>query len=103
MGHPGGGDVTTATEMLPVLHDALRSVAGEHDLEAVAVCEDVTVTHPGQKPTKAIKVLVEHRRGLTVALYVPWHRKLLGGCEFGDSWASKAEPEVNPWGSRESA
>jgi hypothetical protein len=99
----GAGDSVTAIDVLPRLHEALRYAAGADDLAAVAVCEDVTVTRAGQKPTKAVKVLVEHRRGLTVALYEPWHRKLLGGCEFGESWASRAEPEVSPWGSGGSA
>jgi hypothetical protein len=28
---------------------------------------------------RGVKVLVEHRRRLTVVLYLPWKRKLLGG------------------------
>ena len=90
-------DQVSSIEVLPNLHEALRQAAREQELDAVAVCEDVTGTRAGQKPTKAIKVLVEHRRGLCVALYSAWHRKLLGTCEFGDTWASAAEPEVNPW------
>lgn len=85
-------------EVLPRLHDALRADARDHDLAAVAVCEDVTITLAGQKPTKAVKVLVEHRRGLTVAMYLPWKRKRLGGHVFGEVTAMAARPEVQPWG-----
>jgi hypothetical protein len=92
-----GANRVSAIEVLPNLHEALRQAAREHELDAVAVCEDVTVTRAGQKPTKAVKVLVEHRRGLCVALYSAWHRKVLGGCEFDETWASAADPEVDPW------
>jgi hypothetical protein len=88
----------SSTEILPRLHDAIRSAAREHDLAAVAVCEDVTITPAGERPTKAVKVLIEHRRGLTVALYLPWKRKLLGGRIFGEVIAQAADPEVQPWG-----
>ena len=87
----------SAPEILPRLHDVLRANAREHDVAAVAVCEDVTITPTGQKTTKAVKVLVEHRRGLTVALYLPWKRKLLGGHVFGVVMVLAAKPEVQPW------
>jgi len=85
-------------EILPRLHDALRAAARDHELAAVAVCEDVTITAAEQKSTKAVKILVEHRRGLTVALYLPWRRKLLGGRVFGQVMLLEAQPEVQPWG-----
>ena len=91
---------TSPAEILPRLHDALRADARDHDLAAVAVCEDVTITPGGQKATKAVKVLVEHRRGLTVALYLPWKRKMFGGHVFGQMMALAAEPEVAPWRGR---
>lgn len=105
MGVPSGDPdkPTSALEVLPLLHDALRAEAREHDLRAVAVCEDVTITLAGQKPTKAVKVLVEHRRGLVVALYLPWRRKLIGGYVFGELIVMTAQPEVRPWGDEGSA
>jgi hypothetical protein len=63
-------------EILLRLHLALRTGAIEHELSAVAVCEDVSITPAEGKQTKAVKVLIEHRRGLTVALYLPWKRKM---------------------------
>ncbi|MBC8069636.1 MAG: hypothetical protein IAG13_14965 [Deltaproteobacteria bacterium] len=89
----------SAADVLPRLHEALRGDAQQRDLVAVAVCEDVTITPSGQKSTKAIKVLVEHRRGLTVALYLPWKRKLLGGHVFGEMMVLAAAPEVRAWSS----
>ena len=99
MAAPDDLDVpVSTTEILPRLHDALRAQARDHNVSAVAVCEDVTITPAGQKETKAVKVLVEHRRGLTVALYLPWKRKMLGGHVFGEVMALAAMPEVQPWG-----
>jgi hypothetical protein len=89
---------TSPAEILPRLHDSLRADARAHDVAAIAVCEDVTITPAGQKSTKAVKVLVEHRRGLTVALYLPWKRKLFGGPVFDQVIALAATPEVRPWG-----
>ncbi len=104
MAATGDPDVNVSpADLLPMLHDALRAEACDHHLAAVAVCEDVTITPAGQKPTKAVKVLVEHRRGLTVALYLPWKRKLLGGHGFGRMMALPAEAEVRAWGDGENA
>ncbi|NTW29539.1 MAG: hypothetical protein HGA39_09300 [Coriobacteriia bacterium] len=93
----------SSIEILPRLHEALRREAEEHALKAVAVCEDVTITPAGHRQTRAVKVLVEHARGLTVALYLPYQRKLLGSCSFGDILLMVAEPEVRPWAVERSA
>ena len=84
-------------EVLPLLHQALRNAATYESLLAVAVVEDVTITPAGQPPTRAIKVLVEHSRGLTVALYLPFTRRLLRGFTFGSTFAVPADPEVRVW------
>jgi hypothetical protein len=88
----------STTEVLPMLHEALRVAAREEKLRAIAACEDVTVTMEGQKQTAAIKVLVEHERGLCVALYLPYRRKWLGGYNFGNMFVRSAIPEVVAWG-----
>ena len=88
-------DVVSSSEMLPNLHEALRQAAREQ-ASAVAVCEDVRITQEGQKETRAIKVLIEHRRGFCVALYLPFRRKLFG-YSFGDIFVIPANPEVNAW------
>jgi hypothetical protein len=90
-------DWTTATEVLPLVHDGLRASVRECPCTAVAVAESVTVTPTGQRPTTAIKVLFEHRRGLCVAMYLPFKKKVFGGYSFGQPFTVPAKPEVRPW------
>ena len=78
----------------------MRQAAVQERASAVAVCEDVHVSADGLEQTRAIKVLVEHRRGLCVSLYMPFRRKLLG-YSFGDMFATSADPEVNAWPDRD--
>jgi hypothetical protein len=92
-----GKDVATSVEVLPILHDGLRQQARELELKAIGVAENVTVTLEGQRPSKAVKVLVEHKRGLTVALYLPFEKKLLRGYVTGPTFSKLATPEVNAW------
>lgn len=90
-------ELTNSTEVLPLLHEGLRYQAKARDLRAIGVAENVTVTQEGQRPTEAIKVLLEHRRGLTVALYLPFRKKLFRGCVMGSPFSILASPEVHPW------
>lgn len=90
-------EFTNSTEVLPLLHEGLRYQAKERDIRAIGVAENVTVTQEGQRPTKAIKVLLEHRRGFTVALYLPFRKKLFRGYVMGVPFSILASPEVNPW------
>lgn len=84
-------------EVLPLLHEALRSAARERDIRVVAVCEDVTITPENGPSSAAIKVLIEHRRGLSLALYLPHHPIRNGEREFGQIFVTEAPPEVKPW------
>jgi hypothetical protein len=68
----------SSLEILPSLHEVLRQAAGEEGISALAVCEDVRITPDGSSETPAIKVLIEHCRGLCVALYMPYRRRLFG-------------------------
>ena len=95
---PDGSDKTTSIEVLPLLHGGLRSIAKQKQAVATAVAENVTVTPDGGQPTQAIKVLFEHQRGLTVALYLPFSKRFLRGYAFGDTFSLLARPEVNAWG-----
>lgn len=90
-------DLTNSTEVLPLLHDGLRFEAKQFPLKAIGIAENVTITLEGQRPTKAIKVLFEHRRGLTVALYLPFEKKMLKGYVFGNTFSLAANPEVSAW------
>src|SRR5262249_27771984 len=94
MAAPGGDDLVSSVEVLPLLHRALRMAAAERHLRAVAVCEHVHITREGQAQTPAVKVLVEHSRGLCTALYMPYSNTLFGGYRFGDVFAIHATPEV---------
>jgi hypothetical protein len=86
-----------STEVLPLLHDGLRLQAREASVKAVGVAENVTVALEGKRPTQAIKVLFEHKRGLCVALYLPFEKKLFRGYVVGPSFSLKAAPEVKAW------
>lgn len=86
-----------AEEILPGLHEALREATKSQSVVAVGVAEDVTITLDSGKRIRAIKVLFEHQKGLTVALYLPWKRKLFGKIKIGDPITIDAQPEVSPW------
>ncbi len=90
-------DYTNSTEVLPILHQGLRGQAAQNSLQAIGVAENVTITPAGQATTQAIKVLFEHKRGLTVALYMPFSKKLFKGYTFGSIFSVSASPEINAW------
>lgn len=92
-----GHERTNSTEVLPLLHAGLRVQAAQPDVNAIGVAENVTITLEGQSPTKAVKVLFEHRRGLTVALYLPFEKTFLKGYTFGTTFSLAATSEVNGW------
>ena|SRR5690349_229193 len=84
-------------EILPILHAGLRKHALEKNFLALGIAEDVTVTQAGQSPTQAVKVLFEHRRGLVVALYLPYAKRFLRGYKFGETFSTAVDGEVNAW------
>ena len=92
-----GKEFTNSTEVLPVLHEGLRTQANEKDLVAVGVAENVTITPEGRPQTQAIKVLFEHKRELVVALYLPFKKKFLRGYTFGKPFSVHVKGEVNAW------
>ncbi len=91
-----GADRASCLELLPLLHEGLRSRDRE-GVRAVAVCEWVKITPEGSSQTDAIKVLVEHANGLTVAFYLPMRRKMLGKWHVGEMLVLPAEPEIGLW------
>ena len=92
-GVAGENEITTGTEILPLLHEGLRQSRKE-DTQAVAVCEWVKITPEKGRLTNAIKVLVEHTNGLAVAFYLPMRKKFLGGWQVGEIIVTPASPEV---------
>ncbi len=97
VGAKGKNDRTNAAEILPLLHGGLRAMAKSKALTAIGIAESVTITPPGRSATKAIKVLFEHRRGITVALYQPFEKTFLRGYVFQDIFSKLAKPEVDAW------
>ncbi len=87
-------DITDATEVLPLLHDGLRTLSAKAGTQAVAVCESVLI---GDDLAPAIKVLVEHRDGFCAALYLPFKTRVLRGPTYGDPLLLPADPEVGGW------
>jgi hypothetical protein len=89
-----GVDHATSAEVLPGLQSALRDDACEGDIRAIGLAEYVTVAREGCRPTDAIKVLIEHRRGLSVALYMPFKKGFIKGYTFGELFCRHVDPEV---------
>ena len=94
---PDPNGKSNSTEVLPLLHEGLRIQVRERELVAIGVAENVTVTPQGQPSTEAIKVLFEHKRGLVVALYLPFKKKFLRGYSFGQAFTVVTTGEVNAW------
>jgi len=94
VGAHSGRELANAAEILPLLHAGLRTLAKKRALAALAVAESVTIMLPGQLANQAIKVLFEHRRGLTVSLYVPYEKSPQQGLIFSPTFSMLAEPEV---------
>jgi hypothetical protein len=95
---PGGeGGRTNSTEVLPLLHEGLKFHVRELSAQAVGVAESVTVTREGAPPSQAVKVLFEHERGLTVAIYLPYEKRFLRGHVFGEPFSVLVNPEVCAW------
>ncbi len=92
----GDREWSTPTEVLLVLFHSLRALAEERALRAIGVVEVGTVNSESPRATRAIRVLVEHRRGLCVAVYKPFKRKGRRHT-FGAVFLSPAEPEVGAW------
>jgi hypothetical protein len=89
---------STSLEVLPLLHDGLRERVCTFSALAIGVAENVTITLEGQKPTPAIKVSIEHENGLSVALYLPFQKRLFRSHIFGNMFAKQMQPEVGAFG-----
>ena len=85
----------TAAQILPMLQNGIRQMSREKVLVAIGIAENVSLTR-GDMPLQAIKVLLEHERGLTVALFLPFH-KADGGYYYGEAFVTPAHPSLNLW------
>lgn len=85
-----------STHILPMLLNGVRQVSREKVLVAVGIAENVSLTR-GEMPMQAIKVLLEHERGLTVALFLPFHKAEGGEYHFGEAFVTPAPAALNLW------
>jgi hypothetical protein len=88
-------DVTSSDVVLPLLVAALTESAA--DADAVALCEWVKIAVAGGKQTDAVKVHAQHKRGLTVAFYIPATKSLFKGWQFGEMLVMAADPFIESW------
>jgi hypothetical protein len=88
-------DVTSSELILPLLVAALRKSAAAAD--AVALWEWVKIEVAGGKQTDAVKVHAQHKRGLSVAFYIPVTKSLFRVWQFGDMMVMAAEPFIESW------
>ena len=89
--------VANSTHILPLLRQGLKAMAHERPVTAIGVAETVTMTPDGQAPSQAIKVLLEHHRGLTMAVYLPFAQDTSGDIKFGSTTSMFVPPEINAW------
>lgn len=82
--------------ILPMLHDGLRTLGSEKELLAVGIASLVNEI-PGIWTGTSIRVLLEHRRNFTMAIYLPYTRRPDGVFDFGKQVSVEAEPEVKVW------
>jgi hypothetical protein len=51
----------------------------------------------GEQALTAIRVLLEHERGLNVAMLLPFQRDDEGRYSFGEAFVTPADPELSLW------
>ena len=90
------GGFANAPAVLQMVHKGLRQMSREKVLVAVGIATQVTLTR-GEQPMTAIRVLLEHERGLVVALFLPFHRADDGNYFFGEAFVTPAEGELSLW------
>ena len=89
--------VANSTHILPLLRQGLRTMVQEHAATAVGYAEDVMMTPEGEAPKQAIKLHLEHSRGLTITLYLPFAKDTSGEITFGSTVSMFVPPEINAW------
>jgi hypothetical protein len=88
--------VANSTHIMPLIRQGLRSMAHERPVTAIGVAETVTTTPDGQSQ-QAIKVLLDHPRGLTMSLFPPFAQDTSGDLLLGSCKCFFVPPEINPW------
>lgn len=86
----------SAEYILPMLLGGIRQMSREKVLVAFGVAESVSLNR-GETPMQAIKVLLEHERGLNVALFLPFRKAEDGEYQFGEPFVTPAPPPLKLW------
>jgi hypothetical protein len=89
------GGTANAEQVLAMLHSGLRQMFREKVLMAVAVAELVYLERD-HEPVQAIQVVIEHERGLNIAMYLPYW-KVDGACAYGEAFITPVAPVLNLW------
>lgn len=88
----------SAGAAVTLVHEALRNAGRAGNVRAVAVCQSTRIVLPDDTEVKeSIRVLVEHKRGLCLELFVPYRRRLFGGYKFEPMHLRLAQAEVCLW------
>jgi hypothetical protein len=90
------GGQANAEQILPMLQNGIRQMSREKVLVATAIATDVSLTR-GDMPMQAIKVQIEHERGLNVALFLPFHKSAEGDYYYGEAFVTPAHAELKLW------
>lgn len=85
-----------AAQVIAMLQGGLRQMSREKVLVAVGLAERHSGTRANQ-PFQAIKVSLEHERGLSVALFLPYEKDRYGVYTFGESFVVPVAPELRLW------
>ena len=89
---PDGSEHPASTDVLDLLYEGL--VARATSLHGAAVVADVTRRAVS---TDAIRVEIEHREGVGLAVFLPYSRKRLGrGVRYGDLEVEPGERRIWP-------
>jgi hypothetical protein len=90
------GGQAKAEQILPMLANGIRQMSREKVLVATGVAANVSVTR-GDTPMQAIKVQIEHERGLNVALFLPFYKSEEGEYYFGEAFVMPVHSELKLW------
>ena len=90
------GGQASAVQIMPMLHKGIQQMSREKVLVAIGIAENVSLTR-ADMPMQAIKVLLEHERGLTVAMFLPFYKSGEGEYYFGVAFVTPATPALNLW------
>jgi hypothetical protein len=85
-----------SAQVVAMLHGGIRQLSREKVLVAVAVAENYAGMRANQ-PIQAVKVMLEHERGLAVAMFLPFQKTEYGVYHFGESFVVPAPPALKLW------